>query len=49
MASGRDYSPRRGKVLVPRKDQLVNAITTGLTKDHFGWLFRSQRICNQRL
>ena len=34
LASGRDYSPRRGKVLVPRKDYLVQALTTGLTKDH---------------
>ena len=31
----RDYSPRRGKVLVPRKDQLVQALQTSLTKDHY--------------
>lgn len=31
----RDFSPRRGKILVPRKDQLVNALQTGLTKDHY--------------
>jgi site-specific DNA-cytosine methylase len=32
---GRDYSPRRGKILVPRSDGLVNALQTGLTKDHY--------------
>lgn len=31
----RDFSPRRGKVLVPRNDQLVQAVTTSLTKDHY--------------
>ena len=32
---GRDYSPRRGKILVPRKDRIVQALQCGLTKDHY--------------
>ena len=35
MKQGRDFSPRRGKVLVPREDDLVQAITTSLTNDHY--------------
>jgi DNA (cytosine-5)-methyltransferase 1 len=31
---GRDWSPRRGKELVPRKDGLGNCLTTGQTKEH---------------
>ena len=31
---GRDYSPRRGKKLVLRKDDLSNCITSGQTKEH---------------
>lgn len=32
---GVDFSARRDKVLVPRKDKLVNALQTSLTKDHY--------------
>jgi pheromone shutdown protein TraB len=28
MKQGKDWSPRRGKVLVPRKDHLANTLTT---------------------
>jgi DNA (cytosine-5)-methyltransferase 1 len=31
---GRDWSPRRGKELVPRKNGLGNCLTTGQTKEH---------------
>jgi len=30
---GKDYSPRRGKELIPRKDTLSNCLTTGQTKE----------------
>lgn len=33
-AQGRDWSPRRGKVLKPRPDGIANTVTTGLTKEH---------------
>lgn len=33
MKSGKDYSPRRAKELVPRKDKKANTITTGQTKE----------------
>jgi len=33
MKNGRDYSPRREKELVPRKDEKANTITTGQTKE----------------
>jgi DNA (cytosine-5)-methyltransferase 1 len=32
--TGRDWSPRRGKELVPRTDGLGNCLTTGHTKEH---------------
>jgi len=32
--SGKDWSPRRGKELVPRMDGLGNCLTTGKTKEH---------------
>jgi DNA (cytosine-5)-methyltransferase 1 len=32
--TGKDWSPRRGKELVPRKDGLGNCLTTGSTKEH---------------
>ncbi len=31
---GKDWSPRRGKELVPREDGLGNCLTTGSTKEH---------------
>jgi hypothetical protein len=43
MQSGKDYSPRRGKILVPRKDKLVNAVTTSLTKDHYVFISRPRK------
>lgn len=33
MKNGIDYSPRRGKELVPRNDEKANTITTGATKE----------------
>ena len=35
LAQGRDYSPRRGKILVPRADGQVQTIPTALTMDHY--------------
>ena len=32
--TGKDWSPRRGKELVPRTDGLGNCLTTGQTKEH---------------
>ena len=32
--TGKDWSPRRGKELVPRDDGKSNCLTTGLTKEH---------------
>jgi DNA (cytosine-5)-methyltransferase 1 len=32
--TGKDWSPRRGKELVPREDGLGNCLTTGQTKEH---------------
>jgi site-specific DNA-cytosine methylase len=32
--TGEDWSPRRGKELVPRTDGKANCLTTGLTKEH---------------
>jgi DNA (cytosine-5)-methyltransferase 1 len=32
--TGKDWSPRRGKELVPRDDGLGNCLTTGQTKEH---------------
>lgn len=34
MKLGRDFSPRRGKELVPREDDKCNCLTTSLTKEH---------------
>ena len=34
MAEGRDWSPRRGKELVPRPDDAANTLTGGQTKEH---------------
>lgn len=34
MKNGRDFSPRRGKELVPRNDDLSNCITSGQSKEH---------------
>jgi DNA (cytosine-5)-methyltransferase 3A len=31
---GKDFSPRRGKELVPRKDDKCNCLTTSLSKEH---------------
>jgi len=31
---GIDWSPRRGKELVPRNDELANCLTVGQTKEH---------------
>lgn len=31
---GKDFSPRRGKTLVPRKDDIGNCLTTSQTKEH---------------
>ncbi len=31
---GKDWSPRRGKILAPRTDGQANTITTGLTREH---------------
>lgn len=31
---GRDFSPRRGKILVPRQDEKANCITATKTKEH---------------
>ena len=32
--AGRDFSPRRGKVLVPRADEIGNTVTATQTKEH---------------
>ncbi len=40
--TGEDWSPRRGKELVPRDDGLGNCLTTGSTKEHL--LFDDFRI-----
>jgi len=32
--TGKDWSPRRGKELVTRKDEMSNCLTTGQTKEH---------------
>ena len=34
MKKGKDFSPRRGKELVPRSDDKSNCLTTSLTKEH---------------
>ncbi|MCK5610511.1 DNA (cytosine-5-)-methyltransferase [Candidatus Pacearchaeota archaeon] len=34
MKKGKDFSPRRAKELVPRKDDKANCLTTALTKEH---------------
>jgi DNA (cytosine-5)-methyltransferase 1 len=34
MKNGQDWSPRRGKILVPREDGKANTITAGKTKEH---------------
>jgi len=34
MRSGNDYSPRRGKVLKERTDDICNCLTTSITKEH---------------
>lgn len=47
MAQGRDYSPRRGKVLVPRSDGLVQALQTSLTMDHY--VLATPKSINQQL
>ncbi len=35
MRSGKDFSPRRGKEIVPRKDELMNTLTANQSKEHF--------------
>lgn len=46
--TGKDFSPRRGKILVPRKDGLVQALmASGLTKDHI--LLATQKSINTQL
>lgn len=35
LRQGRDFSPRRGKVLVPRSDNVGNTVTANLGKEHF--------------
>jgi DNA (cytosine-5)-methyltransferase 1 len=35
MKEGRDFCPRRAKELVPRKDQIMNCLTTKVTKEHY--------------
>jgi len=34
LAKGKDYSPRRGKELVERQDEVSNTITSGQSKEH---------------
>ena len=34
MKLGKDFSPRRGKILVPREDNKCNCLTGSLTKEH---------------
>ena len=33
--TGKDWCPRRGKELTPRKDKFSNCLTTGQTKEHY--------------
>jgi len=35
MKKGKDWSPRRGKILVPRADRLSNSVNAGQSKEHF--------------
>jgi len=41
---GRDFCPRRGKELVPRKDGAVGALTTGVTNEHLLLNLRDAQI-----
>lgn len=35
MKEGKDWSPRRGKELVPRADELANTLTANQSQEHF--------------
>jgi site-specific DNA-cytosine methylase len=35
MKQGKDWSPRRGKELIPREDDMGNTVTAGQSKEHF--------------
>jgi DNA (cytosine-5)-methyltransferase 1 len=44
LKTGKDWSPRRGKELIPRNDDIANCVTANLSKEHYMMRLEDRKI-----